>query len=87
MTLSVADAGPADWVENDAGWAIIDASPDACQNLFGSSSCGWSDANVVTATASLSRKASNQTFQVTPKELQEMIEESNQILRSRGYKI
>lgn len=32
--VKVVDAGPGQWVEEDAGWAIIDASQDACQNLY-----------------------------------------------------
>jgi hypothetical protein len=37
------DAGPASWVEADAGIAILDASPAVGEYLFGQSSLGWSD--------------------------------------------
>jgi hypothetical protein len=43
VVVEVADAGPADWVEENAGGPILDASPLVCRDLFGSNSCGWSD--------------------------------------------
>jgi hypothetical protein len=43
VVVAVKDAGPADWVEEAAGGPIIDASTRVCRDLFGSSSCGWSD--------------------------------------------
>jgi len=48
--VEVKDAGPAAWVERDAGMPILDASPRVCQELFGTSSCGWSDGFVVKVT-------------------------------------
>jgi len=50
VTVQVIDAGPAAWVEKDAGMAVLDASANVCQQLFGSSSCGWSDGNQVVVT-------------------------------------
>jgi len=49
VNAKVIDAGPANWVENDAGMPIIDASPAVCQFLMGASSCGWSDRFLITA--------------------------------------
>ncbi|KYQ92788.1 lysozyme [Tieghemostelium lacteum] len=46
---AVIDAGPAMWVEQDAGRAIIDGSPQLCKELFGVNSCGWSDHFSITA--------------------------------------
>ncbi len=43
VVVEVADAGPADWVEENAGGPILDASPLVCRNLFGPNSCCWSD--------------------------------------------
>ena len=43
VTLKVIDSGPACWVENNAGRAIIDASYSTCKHFTGSNSCGWSD--------------------------------------------
>jgi|GEM_PF-2381777 len=47
VVVEVQDAGPANWVEENAGGPILDASTVVCEDLFGSSSCGWSDQNVV----------------------------------------
>jgi len=52
LTAIVTDAGPANWVENDAGGPIIDASPQVCSYLTGGSSCGWSDHFVIHVTPS-----------------------------------
>ena len=49
VVVQVADAGPADWVEENAGMPIIDASPLVCGDLFDSGSCGWSDMFIVHA--------------------------------------
>ena len=43
VIVEVADAGPADWVEERAGRPLLDASPLVCSELFGVGSCGWSD--------------------------------------------
>jgi hypothetical protein len=43
VVVATLDAGPASWVESDAGIAILDASPAVAQYLFGVSSLGWSD--------------------------------------------
>ncbi|EGG23737.1 lysozyme [Cavenderia fasciculata] len=50
VKAQIYDSGPAMWVEQDAGRAIIDASPTICQLLSGHSSCGWSDKISITAT-------------------------------------
>jgi len=47
VVVEVADAGPAAWVEETAGMPIVDASPLVCEDLFSSSSCGWSDSFVI----------------------------------------
>jgi hypothetical protein len=80
-TAQVIDAGPADWVENDAGMPIIDASPQICQDLFGSSSCGWSDQKTITASPTLRTKLG--PFNVTAEELKQIIAEGEAILRQR----
>lgn len=49
VSASVQDAGPANWVENDAGMPIIDSSVPTCEYFTGSSSCGWSDRILITA--------------------------------------
>jgi hypothetical protein len=49
VVVQVADAGPASWVEDSAGMPIIDASTLVCEDLFGYSSCGWSDGFVIEA--------------------------------------
>jgi hypothetical protein len=49
VNAKVIDAGPAYWVEEDAGKAIIDASPAVCSYISGHSSCGWSDRILITA--------------------------------------
>jgi hypothetical protein len=43
VVVKTADAGPASWVESDAGTPILDASPSVAEHLFGVSSLGWSD--------------------------------------------
>lgn len=43
IVLRVIDSGPACWVEDRAGRAIIDASYSTCRYFTGGSSCGWSD--------------------------------------------
>ena len=47
VVVQVADAGPAAWVEETAGMPIVDASPVVCEDLFSTSSCGWSDRFVI----------------------------------------
>jgi hypothetical protein len=47
VVVEVADAGPANWVEDMAGGPVLDASTQVCRDLFGSSSCGWSDGRVI----------------------------------------
>jgi len=49
----VTDAGPARWVEEKADRAIIDAGAAVCQQLFHSSSCGYSDRRSITAFVAL----------------------------------
>lgn len=43
VVVKTADAGPASWVESNAGTPILDASPSVAEHLFGVSSLGWSD--------------------------------------------
>ncbi len=43
VVVQTSDAGPASWVESDAGTPILDASPAVAEYLFGVSSLGWSD--------------------------------------------
>lgn len=43
VVVQTEDAGPASWVEADAGIAILDSGPQVAQYLFGTSSIGWSD--------------------------------------------
>jgi hypothetical protein len=43
VVVETQDAGPASWVESDAGIAILDAGPQVAQYLFGTNSIGWSD--------------------------------------------
>jgi uncharacterized membrane protein YgcG len=43
VVVKTADAGPASWVESDAGTPILDASPSVAEYLFGVNSLGWSD--------------------------------------------
>jgi hypothetical protein len=43
VVVKTEDAGPASWVESDAGTPILDASPSVAKYLFGVSSLGWSD--------------------------------------------
>jgi len=56
VVVQTIDAGPAAWVEADAGIAILDSGPQVAQYLFGTNSLGWSDLKnnpgkyVVTAT-------------------------------------
>jgi len=49
LKAQVADAGPAAFVENDAGGPIIDASPQVCRYIANAGSCGWSDHFRITA--------------------------------------
>src|SRR5580692_7401323 len=43
VVVETQDAGPASWVEADAGIAILDAGPSVAEYLFGTNSIGWSD--------------------------------------------
>jgi len=43
VVVQTEDAGPASWVEADAGMPILDSGPQVAQYLFGTSSLGWSD--------------------------------------------
>lgn len=49
VKAKVIDAGPADWVEKDAGMPIIDASVPTCEYFTGGKSCGWADRILITA--------------------------------------
>jgi len=48
VVASVVDFGPGCRVDTDAGGPVLDASPNVCLHLFGTSSCGWSDKFSVT---------------------------------------
>jgi len=67
----VIDAGPADWVEQDAGMPIVDASPQVCSYLFGYSSCGWSDRLLITAT--VTDEVELGPVKVTPEEYDQIV--------------
>lgn len=43
VVVSTEDAGPASWVESDAGRPVLDSSPAVADYLFGESGLGWSD--------------------------------------------
>jgi hypothetical protein len=43
VVAAVVDFGPGCSVDDDAGGPVVDASPNVCLHLFGTSSCGWSD--------------------------------------------
>ncbi len=43
VVVQTEDAGPASWVESDAGTPILDSGPQVAQYLFGTDSLGWSD--------------------------------------------
>jgi len=49
VNVEVIDAGPGISVERSANRAIVDASVAVCRELFGSSSCGWSDKHSIQA--------------------------------------
>ncbi|EGC36595.1 hypothetical protein DICPUDRAFT_77770 [Dictyostelium purpureum] len=69
IKATIIDSGPAMWVEQNAGRAIIDASPSACKYLFNANSCGWSDHFAITATiASLTDSRPVGPFNVTDEE-------------------
>ncbi|GAM22692.1 hypothetical protein SAMD00019534_058670, partial [Acytostelium subglobosum LB1] len=68
------DAGPNIEVEQEAGMPIIDASPQTCQDLFGSDSCGWSDHDPISAVQSLDDGRPLGKFNVTFNEYQKIIQ-------------
>ncbi|EAL69841.1 hypothetical protein DDB_G0275121 [Dictyostelium discoideum AX4] len=73
VKAKVYDAGPAEWVEKDAGKMIIDASPTICHELTGGSSCGWSDKFEITATVtSLTDSRPLGPFNVTEEEMDQL---------------
>jgi len=43
VVVQTIDAGPAAWVEADAGISILDSGPSVAKYLFGTTSLGWSD--------------------------------------------
>eukprot|EP00823_Brevimastigomonas_motovehiculus_P006501 TRINITY_DN5390_c0_g1_i1.p1 TRINITY_DN5390_c0_g1~~TRINITY_DN5390_c0_g1_i1.p1 ORF type:complete len:196 (-),score=25.93 TRINITY_DN5390_c0_g1_i1:311-844(-) len=43
VDLKVIDGGPACWVEDAAGKAIVDASYSTCKHFTGGTSCGYGD--------------------------------------------
>eukprot|EP01132_Coremiostelium_polycephalum_P003942 gene3942-4924_t len=74
VKAKVVDAGPNIWVEQKAGRAIIDASPPVCRDLFGSSSCGWSDRYSITAVVASSLDSRPLgPFNATDSELVQMV--------------
>lgn len=43
LVVQTEDAGPATFVENDAGIAVLDSGPQVAEYFFGVDSLGWSD--------------------------------------------
>jgi len=81
VKVYVIDAGPNKFVEEDAGKAIIDASPAVCTQLFGVSSCGWSDHFGITAVPTSADDGRELgPFNVTVAEYEEMIAAGEKIL-------
>jgi len=70
--LKVTDYGPSCFVENDAGGAVLDASPDVCRDLTGASSCGWSDHFAVHVSISLGERPLG-PFNVTEAEFADIV--------------
>ncbi|EFA85801.1 hypothetical protein PPL_01032 [Heterostelium album PN500] len=74
IKAQIIDAGPAMWVEQDAGIAIIDGSPQLCKELFGVNSCGWSDRFSISALlTSADDTRPLGPFNVTDHEFEQMI--------------
>jgi len=83
VKVIVTDAGPNISVEKSAGRPIIDASKSVCQQLFGSSSCGWSDKKGIKATvASDSDGRDYGYFEPTEQEMIEMEKYHNMVYGS-----
>eukprot|EP01132_Coremiostelium_polycephalum_P005960 gene5960-7423_t len=79
----VIDAGPAMWVEQNAGRAIIDASPTMCKELFGANSCGWSDHFAITAVvASALDTRPLGPFNVTSEEYDQLIRDGEEAMQT-----
>jgi len=72
-------------VENEAGSPIIDGAAQLCQDFFGSSSCGWSDGNVITAYAGFSGRPLG-PFTASPELLEKIQAEHEVWLSLRGLK-
>jgi len=78
----VIDAGPAAFVENNAGKAVIDASPAVCNDLAGATSCGWSDRITITAVpTTFDDGRPLGTFSVNETEYKHIIEEGIRLLQ------
>uniref|UniRef100_A0A6B2LLT8 Uncharacterized protein n=1 Tax=Arcella intermedia TaxID=1963864 RepID=A0A6B2LLT8_9EUKA len=67
----VIDAGPNISVEEKAGMAIIDASAQVCSDLFGMSSCGWSDGKEIVAY--LGNPPKMGPFVATPEQMRRLV--------------
>jgi len=74
LTARVTDYGPSCFVENDAGNAVLDASPSVCSSLTGSSSCGWSDHFAVTVAVAAPNSPIDQVFYVNDAQLADLVE-------------
>eukprot|EP01125_Pyxidicula_operculata_P011291 TRINITY_DN3697_c0_g1_i1.p1 TRINITY_DN3697_c0_g1~~TRINITY_DN3697_c0_g1_i1.p1 ORF type:complete len:182 (-),score=29.37 TRINITY_DN3697_c0_g1_i1:16-519(-) len=72
VKVLIIDAGPNISVEREADRAIIDASSAVCQQLFGDSSCGWSDYRSIVATLSLEDDRPYGPFTATLEEVSQM---------------
>lgn len=84
VKAKVIDAGPANWVENDAGGPIIDASPAVCSDLFHVGGCGWSDHFQITAVPTAEDDGRPLgPFTVTEEEYRELIAKGEELLRQR----
>jgi len=76
VKAKVIDAGPANWVEQDAGMPIIDASPDVCSYITGAGSCGWSDRILISAVPTTVKDDSELgPWNVTEKEYNQIVSE------------
>ncbi len=90
LMIKTMDAGPANWVEQDAGMPIIDASPAGnstktiyyyfinntvvCSYLFNVGSCGWSDRFTITAVTT--EETQEGPVPVTPEEYERIVNRS-----------
>jgi len=83
VKVMITDAGPNISVEKNAGRAVIDASKQVCQTLFGSGSCGWSDHKPIKAMVSLDDGRDYGEFIATDEEMMEMEKYHNLVMGSQ----